>query len=582
MNRFVSVPKKLTTLEKVIMMKNKKQLHGKGICRYNSSSIATNSNNTNNSFRWFAHEDDVMAGTEPFSSSFVVVLDDEDKDSNKVWSGTMSFASSESDFVASDRFVDISNNNHNNKVSSNDWSGTISYASAESDFVASDRFVEKKKKKEQQSYNNTNNDEEWSKQMTFAAPESDFVAMNVPDAVRRTTTTTTTAMGGDKVWSDQMSYATPMSDFTFQSTKQDDNENISDTGRQTYDKNDDEQQRQHMDKLSIMMLSSSPETALGVIHSAELMDGTTNHTDYQAVDTKNLFPQSSETYNNKETILNHQEFVDSLSLMTLSPETAAGAVHYNEFLSSSEQLQRYQQRGEKKHEEERTMMMYPHETMAMTNNADSSLFIDSLSLMSSSETAVGAVHYGEYLSTSEREAYVAAKLLEQHEQREQQQPEEGVVSSEIPVVLPQIMGDIFIDERPIVVTTMESPFTVVQVNDAWVGLCGYTREEAINKNLGSMLQGDETDLNVIQDMVSTLHKEHYSEAIVTNYTKSGRKFRNHLKVGVLSSTTDSNNTSNSSNKMENEQFFVGVLEEILSSSSSSTSNDGASTKMQHL
>jgi PAS domain S-box-containing protein len=200
-----------------------------------------------------------------------------------------------------------------------------------------------------------------------------------------------------------------------------------------------------------------------------------------------------------------EPFMDSLSLIA-SPETAIGVVHYGEMLDKPD---------------------------AQRNDLpDSSVesLLHSLSLFASPETATGAVHFAEMLDDS-----MKAQLLESMYFQES---------------LPKTMLEALADSRAVVITSAASPFDIVEVNDAWVGLCGYSREEALNRNLGDLLQGPETSAHVTRNMFSRLKREHYSEAFIANYTKTGRKFQNHVKVGLLS------------NEEGMTTFFVGVLEEI--------------------
>jgi PAS domain S-box-containing protein len=125
--------------------------------------------------------------------------------------------------------------------------------------------------------------------------------------------------------------------------------------------------------------------------------------------------------------------------------------------------------------------------------------------------------------------------------------------------LPETMSEALADSRPIVVTSAAFPFDVVDVNQAWVGLCEYTREEAVNRNLDDLLQGPETSAEVARDMISRLKRDQYSEAYLTNYTKSGRKFQNHVKVGLISGDDGTG------------KFYVGILEEIQSQESGNVS-----------
>jgi PAS domain-containing protein len=125
--------------------------------------------------------------------------------------------------------------------------------------------------------------------------------------------------------------------------------------------------------------------------------------------------------------------------------------------------------------------------------------IHSLTLLSSPETAIGVVHYAEMLDMPLNTQLL---LSEQHRERVASLPHTS-------------MSEALADSRPIVIISASSSsplfFTVVDVNEAWVGLCEYSREEALHQNLGDLLQGPETDTNVTQQMMSRLKRDDYSE-----------------------------------------------------------------------
>lgn len=104
------------------------------------------------------------------------------------------------------------------------------------------------------------------------------------------------------------------------------------------------------------------------------------------------------------------------------------------------------------------------------------------------------------------------------------------------------------DARAIVVTDTKNPFRIVAVNTAWENLCGYSREECKGRSLG-LLQGPETDLDPVTEMVGKLLQGEQAGAILTNYTKRGRKFQNDIKVGPII------------DEMGKTVNFVGVLRE---------------------
>ena len=104
--------------------------------------------------------------------------------------------------------------------------------------------------------------------------------------------------------------------------------------------------------------------------------------------------------------------------------------------------------------------------------------------------------------------------------------------------------------RAVVITQTTKPFNIFDVNEAWVGLCGYSSEESKGKNLGDLLKGPETDPVAVTSLLNQMLRGEEATTILTNYTKSGRSFRNRLRVGPLFG-------------LDGEiSHFVGVLEEV--------------------
>jgi PAS domain S-box-containing protein len=197
-------------------------------------------------------------------------------------------------------------------------------------------------------------------------------------------------------------------------------------------------------------------------------------------------------------------------MMLQKPETAVGAVASTEFAVDGDDHEQVEE------------MSHDNDAWAQQVNL-------ALALAASPESAIGVHHCAEVLDD------VMKQML-----REQQAE-----------ALPKTLYEALNDPRPIVVTSAESPFEVVDVNEAWEGLCGFTRQEAQNQQLGNMLNGPETDVHVVREMVANLQSEHYSHATLTNYTKSGRQFKNHVQLGRL--MTDDGEFS---------EYLVGVLQEI--------------------
>lgn len=106
------------------------------------------------------------------------------------------------------------------------------------------------------------------------------------------------------------------------------------------------------------------------------------------------------------------------------------------------------------------------------------------------------------------------------------------------------------DARAIVVTDTKNPFRIVAVNAAWEDLCGYRREECRGDALGPLLHGPETDACTVTAMLSRLLAGEEAGAVLINYTKDGKRFRNNIRVGPV--VDEMGKTVN----------FVGVLREV--------------------
>ena len=104
--------------------------------------------------------------------------------------------------------------------------------------------------------------------------------------------------------------------------------------------------------------------------------------------------------------------------------------------------------------------------------------------------------------------------------------------------------------RAIVVTEASSPFRVVDVNKEWEGLCGYSYVESKGKTLGELLQGPETNTSAATALVNKLMQGEEAGVVLTNYTKSGRRFVNRVRAGPLIDQESGQVT-----------HFVGVLHE---------------------
>ena len=106
-------------------------------------------------------------------------------------------------------------------------------------------------------------------------------------------------------------------------------------------------------------------------------------------------------------------------------------------------------------------------------------------------------------------------------------------------------------DYPMVITSASRPYTIIQVNDRWEKLTGYTRQEVVGLRSCSILQGVKSSCNNNSDdaestairreidlLMGPVLFQRPSCAMMTNYTKSGRRYRQYLSIYPLS--TDSN------------------------------------------
>jgi PAS domain S-box-containing protein len=90
---------------------------------------------------------------------------------------------------------------------------------------------------------------------------------------------------------------------------------------------------------------------------------------------------------------------------------------------------------------------------------------------------------------------------------------------------------------PVVMTSADRPYTITNVNERWEKLTGYKSEEVVGKASCSILQGDDTTKEELDLLMRPVLFKRPSCAMVTNYTKSGRRYRSYLTLYPLS--TDS-------------------------------------------
>lgn len=87
---------------------------------------------------------------------------------------------------------------------------------------------------------------------------------------------------------------------------------------------------------------------------------------------------------------------------------------------------------------------------------------------------------------------------------------------------------------PMVISSADRPYTITKVNERWEKLTGYKAEEVIGKSSCSILQGEDTTKAELDLLMCPVLFKRPSCAMITNYTKSGRRFRSYLTLYPLS------------------------------------------------
>jgi len=81
-------------------------------------------------------------------------------------------------------------------------------------------------------------------------------------------------------------------------------------------------------------------------------------------------------------------------------------------------------------------------------------------------------------------------------------------------------------------TRVEPPFRITHVNDAWVDLCGFSKEEAVGQTC-RILQGSETSLEALSSVHAAVAAREKISVRLLNYTKEGLPFLNELSLAPL-------------------------------------------------
>jgi PAS domain S-box-containing protein len=219
---------------------------------------------------------------------------------------------------------------------------------------------------------------------------------------------------------------------------------------------------------------------------------------------------------------------EQVEMMTAAPETALGSIPLSELVTNHD-MNTMEPTAILHHHHHHTNDEYEY-VSKMTNPFNTN---DTLWVLHQPESALGAICVKEMLVDDDDDDI----------------PTTSTTNNALPRTLQEYYEIASHDERAMVVTRVQSPHAIVDVNDAWVGLCGYTRGQAIDKSLGELLQGEET-ITLNPDFMKRLQQGKEASTVLVNYDANGRKFINRVHAGPL--------------KNENDvvTHFVGVLQEL--------------------
>jgi len=103
------------------------------------------------------------------------------------------------------------------------------------------------------------------------------------------------------------------------------------------------------------------------------------------------------------------------------------------------------------------------------------------------------------------------------------------------MLIPKTLQSALSSNKAIVITECVPPFKITHVNNAWEGLCGFSREEAIGKTPRELLHGPLTQNNRLHGLTKSIKKSNSpAQVVLTNYNKKGNTFENKLTIAPFS------------------------------------------------
>lgn len=99
-------------------------------------------------------------------------------------------------------------------------------------------------------------------------------------------------------------------------------------------------------------------------------------------------------------------------------------------------------------------------------------------------------------------------------------------------------GFIKSSHEAIAITEGTQPFLIIDINDSWIELCGYPREEVIGRSFRFM-QGALTSSIILDQIISHVSQSLPFETTIINYKKSGIPFQNLLRIKPLRTVENS-------------------------------------------